>query len=118
DARRRSRLSGTFTSFIHSPRRPGASWGAHQSLGPPHRPLEDSAPMNRTRIGLTLGAALAALALGTGTALAGHGHGAKKAHAVRAAKVAAGLARTKAAAAKHGGGDVGAAATYLGLTVA
>src|SRR6185312_15130155 len=73
--------------------------------------------MNRTRIGLVVGASVAALALGTGTALAAHGHHAK-AHAVRAAKAAAGLARTKKAAAEHGRGDLKAAAGYLGLTVA
>jgi ribosomal protein L10 len=62
--------------------------------------------MNRTSIGLAAGASVAALALGVGTALAGNGHHAKKAHAVRAAK-----------AAGHGG-EVRAAAGYLGLTVA
>jgi ribosomal protein L10 len=73
--------------------------------------------MNRTRIGLAACTSVAALALGAGTALAAHGHHGK-AHAVRAAKAAAGLARTKKAAAVHGHGDLKAAAGYLGLTVA
>jgi ribosomal protein L10 len=62
--------------------------------------------MNRFSIGLAAGASVAALALGAGAALAGNGHHGKKAHPVRAAK------------AVGRGGEIRAAAGYLGLTVA